>query len=151
MYCQSWSDIRHRNQSVSGNKLEQRQHVHQAKMQILNALDKMRERRLWTNINLHKSSAFRFADFVRWKKMRMTMKPCFLFMSSFWSKVKINQLFERCYTQLRHKRLYPPWEPQPMVMKAPGGFHQSPLPSYFLQSHPLDLFSPLRLPQCYWQ
>ena len=23
-----------------------------------------------------------------------------------------------------------------MVMKAPGGFHQSPLPSYFLQSHP---------------
>ena len=33
-----------------------------------------------------------------------------------------------------------------MVMKAPGGFHQSPLPSYFLQSHPLDLFSPLRLP-----
>ena len=149
MYCQSWSDIRHRNQSVSGNKLEQRQHVHQAEMQILNALDKMRERRLWTNINLHKSSAF--VSGRRWGWWWCWSTYFLQVLSFLCSKVKIIQLFQRCYTQLRHKRLYPPWEPQPMVMKAPGGFHQSPLPSYFLQSHPLDLFSPLRLPQCYWQ
>ena len=77
--CQSWPDSEQQSAIrvcrttnwcilVPGNKLV---HIPLAETPISNVLDKMRQRRPWTNINLHKSHSPLSVDFVAQKKMRI--------------------------------------------------------------------------------